>query len=84
MSRLVRDEQGKQFTSPPIDISQCEVSTAIGGGPEGSKVLKQVAKKYAKQYVLGQLIFWNKHGIAEPSASLSQVEVPPSGGGCPP
>lgn len=54
-------------------VRRSEINPTIGGGAGGNDIVQTVSKKYAKQYLYGQLIFWNKHNIADPSASLSQV-----------
>ncbi|KAK3284859.1 hypothetical protein CYMTET_7510, partial [Cymbomonas tetramitiformis] len=53
-------------------VKVCEIDPRIGGGNNNQQVLDSLPKKYPKHYLLGQLIFWHKHNINDPSASLSQ------------
>jgi len=67
---LADDGKRVSFSSAPIPVKACEVCPDIGGGGD-DKVLDEVCKKYGKQYMLGQLLYWQKHNVAEPQASLS-------------
>ena len=63
------------FSSPPLKLRQCDVGDTCRALKEKDSVVK--GKSYNRQYVWGQLHFWERQTIAQPDASLMAARYGP-------
>ncbi|KAH7365252.1 hypothetical protein KP509_18G017200 [Ceratopteris richardii] len=58
------------FDSPPLTISPLDLGPKYAHKLGGASSLMEWKKTYGKDYILGQLIFWNKPNVDDPGAGL--------------